>query len=174
MPANVINLQRTYAVVVRDSADLFLFLSLARAASGDVYVNILHNQQGLGWERWKPHSSYHASGQHHQKSFGRKGLVYRRQKPDANFRGTENVVTMGIVRDEARRLNTPCEMTDFQEAFEIPVDQLKPEGRTHISVDLTEPNGKAIISLKAKVIQQYAFKDTVPWILVTLFETGSP
>ena len=58
----------TFAIAVRDGTDLFLILSIRRGPKGDVYVN---------WPRphdpkWKPHASFHASGQHHQKSFDHK------------------------------------------------------------------------------------------------------
>jgi hypothetical protein len=67
----------------------------------------------------KPHSSYHASGQHHQKSFGHKAMVRQQQKPDANFRGTVNVVTMGIASDETRAIQMPYQKAAFMEMFEI-------------------------------------------------------
>jgi hypothetical protein len=169
MPAITTQALRTYAIAVRDGADLFLFMGLARAPQGDLYVNVLHNRTGAGWEQWKPHFSYHASGQLHHKSFGRKGLIFHRQPPDANFRGTENVAGMGLPADEPRRLNTPCVVTDFDEVFEIPVSELRTEGRTHIEIDFIEPftvpNGKAILPLEARIIRQDIFKDTVPWVL---------
>jgi hypothetical protein len=62
MQSTLLNVRSAYAVAVRDGADLFLFVALARDPLGDVYVNILHQQQGPGWERWKPHTSYHAFG----------------------------------------------------------------------------------------------------------------
>jgi hypothetical protein len=159
---------RNYAVAVRDGVDLFLFLTITRSMSGDVYVNILHNRQGPTWDRWKPHASYHASGQHHQKSFGHKALVFHHQRPDVTFRDTENVVTMDLPVDEPRRLKRPCQTADFDELFEITVGKLTPN--TRISVDVTEPNGRAIITPGARIIWQNAFKDTVPWVVVTVFQ----
>jgi hypothetical protein len=159
--------QRDYAIAVRYGVELFLFLSVARSSQGDVYVNILHNQHGDDWEYWKPHASYHASGQHHQTSFGHKALVSSRQPPDANFSDAQNIVTMPIRVDEPRRLNTPCQAADFHEVCEIQISELGKD--TLIAVDITEPNGKAIITPGAKIIRQTAFTDAVPWILVTLF-----
>jgi hypothetical protein len=164
------NQKRMFAVAVRDGADLFLVLSICRGPQGDVYVNFPRDHE----PDWKPHSSYHASGQHHQKSFGHKALVHHRQKPNANFSGTENVVTTGIALDEPRAINKPCDVADFQEVFEIPLSELRPEQyRTLVSVDMTEPSGQPIITPGATVIRQAVFKDAVPWILVTLFDTGS-
>lgn len=159
---------RMFAVTVRDGADLFLCFSICRCSHGDVYVNFPRDYKPC----WKPHSSYHASGQHHQKSFGHKTLVHHRQKPDANFCGTENVVTTGIASDEPRAINIPCQMTDFYDMFEIPLSDLRSEKyRTFVSVDIAKPNGQPIITPRARVIRQAIFQDAIPWILVTLFDT---
>lgn len=164
------NQKHMFAVAVRDGADVFLVLSICGGPQGDVYVNFPRDHD----PDWKPHSSYHASGQHHQKSFGHKALVYHRQKLNAEFRGTANVVTTGIAANEPRAINKPCDPAEFREVFEIPLCELRPEKyRTNVSVDVTEPNGQPIITPGAKVIRQAVFKDAIPWILVTLFDTNS-
>ncbi len=161
--------KRTIAVVVRDGSDLFLFLTICRSETGDVYVNFPRDDI----PGWKPHSSYHASGQHHQKSFGHKALVRHRQRPDSKFTGSENVVTTGICCDEPRALNVPCVAGDFHDVFEVPCGELRPERyRTLLAIDIAEPNGQPVITPGAKVIRQAVYQDTIPWILVTLFDTG--
>jgi hypothetical protein len=160
------NQKPTYAVAVRDSADLFLLLTVVRNTQGDVYVNFPRDND----PNWKPHTSYHASGQHHHKSFGHKALVRHRQRPDANFAGTENVVTIGIASDEPRAINTPCRIADFETVLEIPVSDLRPEMyRTMLSVDITDTNGSPIITPGATIIRQQVVRDAVPWLVVTLF-----
>jgi hypothetical protein len=109
----------TYAVVVSDGAERFIFLSFARSANGDVHVNIFHNQQDLDWKNWKPHASYHASCNHHQKSFNRSALVSQRQEADTGFANIENIVTMLIPVDEPRRLNNLGNIAEFDYCFEI-------------------------------------------------------
>ena len=162
------NQKREYAVAVRNGENLFLFLSICRAPQGDVYVN---------WPRryepdWNPHSSYHASGQYHHKSFGHKALVRHRPKPDANLPDTENVVTTGIASDEPSAVNTPCRPESFEDVFEIPLSDLRPEKyRTFVSVDISDRDGEPIITPGATVIRQAVFRDSVPWICVTLFDT---
>jgi hypothetical protein len=84
------------------------------------------------------------------------------------------MVTMGIAPGEARRLNTPCDVTDFQGVLEIPVNEITPGDRTHIAIDLTDANGTAIITPGSRIIRQTTFKDAFPWLLVTMFETGEP
>lgn len=159
--------KKLYAISVRDGDDLFLVLTIRRSPQGDVYVNFPRDQI----RNWKPHSSYHASGQCHQKSFNHKALVRRRQKPRADFRGAENVVTIGIACDEPRAIGAPCRKADFHEVLEIPVSILRPERyRTMISVDITEADGAPVITPGAQVIRQGIFRDAVPWIQVTLFD----
>jgi hypothetical protein len=62
-------------------------------------------------------------------------------------------------------------MTEFYSVFEIHASDLTKN--TEISVDVTEPNGDAMIPPGAKIIRQCAFKDAIPWILVTVFERKS-
>jgi hypothetical protein len=58
--------------------------------------------------------------------------------------------------------------------FEIPICDLSTDTyRTMISVDITEPNGQPTTTQGSTVVRQAVFKDAVPWILVTLFDTGS-
>jgi hypothetical protein len=81
-------------------------------------------------------------------------------------------VTTGIAHDEPRAINAPCDGAAFEMVFEIPVCALRAEKcRTHISVDITEQNGKAIITPGAKIVRQDVYQDAVPSILITLFET---
>lgn len=163
------NPKRMIAVAVRDGAELFLVLSICRSPQSDVYVNFPRDHI----PDWKPHSSYHASGQHHQKSFDHKALVDHRQKPNSNFSGTENIVTTGIASDEPRAINKHCNAGDFQKVFEIPLTELSPEKyRTFISVDVTDTNSLPLITPGATVIRQDVFQDVIPWIQVTLFETA--
>jgi hypothetical protein len=153
---------------VRDESDLFLILTIVRSKSGDVYVNFLRDDPST----WKPHTSYHASGQHHHKSFNKKLLLVYEQKPDTNFKGTINVVQTGIASDEPRAINIPCIPSEFHEIVEISLSDLKSEKyRTHLSVNLTEVGGAPIITPGAKIFRQAIFKDRMPQILVTLFET---
>lgn len=158
--------ERVYAVTVRDGADLFLLFDIRRKPAGDVYVNNPRDDP-----RWKAHTSYHASGQTHHKSFGHKAVVRHLQKPGANFVGTENVVTQGIASDEART-NTPVRAADYDDVFEIQIADLRPEMyRTALSVDLTDGEAKPTITVGARVLRQRVFADAVPLIVVTLFET---
>lgn len=151
------------AVAVRDS-DLFLLATVVRCQSSDVYVN---------WPRdhepdWKPHTSYHASGQHHHKSFGTALDVQKKQKPDVNFKGTKAVVSFGVAMGDHKAVNAPCDSGAFSSVFEIPVALVRPERySTSVYVDLVEPGVEPTLFPRATILKQETYKDAVPWIVLT-------
>jgi hypothetical protein len=55
----------------------------------------------------------------------------------------------------------------FHGVFEISTNDLA-AANTDISIDVAEPNAGAIIRPGAKIIRQIKFKDTIPWLLVTV------
>ena len=75
---------------------------------------------------------------------------------------------MSFPADEPRRLNKPCDPAKFHSVFEISTNDLA-AANADISIDVAEPNEGAIIRPGAKIIRQIEFKDTIPWLLVTVF-----
>lgn len=66
-------------------------------------------------------------------------------------------------------------MIDFDDLFEIPQSELRPEKyRNALAVDLVEPNRVPDIVQEKRIVRQAVFKDSVPWIVATLFETWAP
>ena len=162
------NTRKMYAVAVRDGHELFLFCRVNRSVTGDVYVVPPRPDPN-----WNPHVSYHASGQYHVKNSAQPYHVSHWQKPDATFLGTHNMGTMGIASHEIRITNAPCKVEDYTEVFEIPIGELSPEiHRTFVSLDLMEPSGEPIITPGGKILRQTIFQDSIPWIVVTLFDTS--
>ena len=95
-----------------------------------------------------------------------------RQKPDRTFRGIQNIVTTGLSSDEPRKINAPYDTDEFDNLFEIPITDIRPEKyRTSMSFDLAEKGGGPSILPGAKILHQFKIVDREPWILVTLFET---
>jgi hypothetical protein len=159
-----------------DSLEAFVRREAVRDSQTDIYVN---------WSRemvdpnWKPHSSWHASGQYHQKSFNHKILpIQRRQKPQGNFHGTENLVTTEARLASVRALNLPCSPADFAGVVEIPSSELPPESQFILSIDLTASTSASLVPTSVcpwyRIVQQNLIQDALPWIAVTLFETGAP
>jgi hypothetical protein len=162
---------KNLAVAVRDGADLFVVITINRGPEGDVYVN---------WPRdhipgWNPHTSYHASGQHHHKSFNQKLVVFHEQKPDANFRGAKRISGTPVNTTDPRKVNHPCDPEKLDGVVEIPLSDLRPEMYRHVvTVDFVQPNHVANIVQEKRMVRQTIFRDSDPWIVVTLFETFAP
>ena len=153
----------SYAVAVRDGGDLFVLITIVRDPKGDVHVNSPRPDPN-----WKPHASYHASGQHHAKSFNHQSFVRCRQRPDQNFRGTVALEHLVIGPSDHRAIKWPCQSSDFHDVFEIAQCDLPKAGR--LCVDLAEPGEAPIMPFPgAKMVRHGSFKDRAPWILVTLW-----
>jgi hypothetical protein len=158
---------RLYAVGVDSGGIFWIVLTVRRAAAGDVYVNFPRDPV----LDWKPHASYHASGQQHQKSFGKKFHVDQGAKPDQNFVGPVNMVTIGLAKGEAQALGVRGNPADFNDILSIPETQIRSEKyRTHLSLDLVEIGQPPRLMPGIQLRLQAAYKDAVPWIVVTFYE----
>jgi hypothetical protein len=150
--------ERMIAVAVRDGGDLFLWLRIRRSKEGDIYYMFPTGRTDKEWKKWDPHGSLHKDGRLHHKSFNKKFMPTQHQKPDANFKGTTQLVTRPIASDEPRKFNVVCDPKKFTDLMEIPVGKLSPKKyETNIAVDVTEPGGKAIITFGAEIVDQKEF-----------------
>lgn len=134
---------------------------------GDVYVMFAVNPV-KGMEGWNPHSSYHASGQSHQKSFNRKHVVRHGQKPNLLFSGTTNLMTTIISWDHAKKMNVLCKPELFN--YVIKIDGTDLNNNTYVSIDLADAKGNPIVTPGSHILQSFTVGDDVPVVLVTLFE----
>lgn len=154
------------AIAIRDT-DLFLMATVVRTQASDVYVN---------WPRdhapdWKPHTSYHASGQYHQKTFGTALDIQKKQKPDVNFKGTKCVVSFGVAAGEHKAVNVPCNSSVFNSVFEVPIALVGPKKySTWLYVDLVEPDVEPTLFPGATILKQETYRDAAPWIVLTFLE----
>lgn len=163
-------MERMFAVAIRDGKDLFLWIRIRRAVGGDVYYMLPTGRQEPGWKKWNPHGSLHKDGHFHHKSFNKKIFSKKGEKPDSNFKGPVNMITRPIALDEPRAFGVICAPTEFSEVMEVPVSILSPKKyETCVSVDLTEPDGPPSNNTSdGKILAQHAFKDRIPWILVSV------
>src|SRR5262245_22169013 len=167
-------MERTFAVAVRDRNDLFLWTRLRRAAGTDIYYVLpTGREHDPKWKKWDPHGSWHKDGRVHHKSFDRKIFPTERQKPDAEFKGTYNLITRGISSDEPRLFGVPCDPTEFSEIMEIPAGILSPkypDYETHMSIDVSEPGLQPLLMGGSEnILCQHIFDDAIPHITVTVF-----
>jgi hypothetical protein len=127
---------RMFAITILEEERLRLWLRIRRAASGDIYYLLPNQMAEADWKKWNPHGSWHRSGAYHHKSFNHKSMAQQRQKPDRNFAGTENFITLGIASNEVAFLGT-CERLDFAATMEIPSTLLgRRKYETLLSIDL--------------------------------------
>jgi hypothetical protein len=163
---------RMFAITILEEERLRLWLRIRRAASGDIYYLLPNQRAEADWKKWNPHGSWHRSGAYHHKSFNHKSMAQQRQKPDWDFAGTENFITLGIASDEIAFLGT-CERSDFAATMEIPSTLLgKRKYETLLSIDLAGGEADPIITPGAKILARKAFDDERPIILATFFQTS--
>jgi hypothetical protein len=127
----------------------------------------------VNWPRpylpdFKPHTSQHASGQYHHKSFGHFQSKVHRQRPDINFVGVENLVTFGIDPREPSAVGEICDPLKFTSVFEIAAPLLGEQ--RYVAIDLAAPGGAPIVTTGAHILQRAEYQHAVPWILVTFFQ----
>ena len=146
-----------YAVAEPEGSDAWVTLWVKRAPRGDVYVMM---PTAIG--RWTPHKSYHQSGKHHGKSFGREFLPSVRQPLTSAFKGTENVGSFGADRPE--RGGLVYDPRVFSGAIFAPREILD---RGSILVDLVEPDCEPM-AVYAQIYQRETFRDTIPWLVITI------
>jgi hypothetical protein len=98
-------------------------------------------------------------------------MLMPRPSPDAEFKGTHNLITRGISSDEPRLFGVPCDPTKFSEIMAIPVGILSPKHyETHMSVDLSEPGPQPLLmGGSEKILTQRIFDDAIPHITVTVY-----
>lgn len=162
-----------FAVAVRDSDKLSLFLRIRRNRKGEVFVKLAAGDSEPDWD---PHVSQHESGQFHHKSHDRPFPVHTKQKPGPRFHGTKQLGNFVIDAELARTL-PHCKVQQFSEILEIPIEIIGSRGtdpRTGVSVDLVEPGTTPTEAVpRGGIIDEHVFGNAVPQIVVRLWSCHS-
>jgi len=166
-----VNIDKRYAIAVLDGACLFLFLWVKRSEAGEFFA-ILPRPHDTSINA---HASYHADGRCHIKSHDMSShnriMCRLKQKPDQNFVGTEHLLDQRIDQAGPRAIGKKCDPNAFSEVFEIPVSELGTKTyNTHVSADLVSGGHRPILVPNARVIRQREFRDSFPFIVLTLYE----
>jgi hypothetical protein len=148
--------EHRYAVAVREGPDLWLTLWVRRSKKGEFFVMVPRNDPG-----WDVHTSYHLDGTRHMKSFGHKSMSQKLQPLTGTFRGTAHLG--GNMGHAPKRVGAICNPADFSGVVEVAAGMLGPR-HGNVVVDLVEPGCEPISW--SNVVQQEAFRDTVPWVVV--------
>jgi hypothetical protein len=155
-----------YAVCLRREKQLFLLLRIIRAPKGDIYVRY----PDPGTKEWAPHTSYHKDGRFHHKDFDAESMGRQLARPDSQFRGTQNPVTLAVGPNQWRNITSGCQQSKFDQVFEVPHAELPLETSwTHLSIDIIDASEKPVLIPGARILRQGFFKDARPWIALTLF-----
>jgi hypothetical protein len=164
-----------FAIAVRDDEGLWLVMSLRRDRKGNVHAFWPTGAQAE--KGYNPHVSHHASGWTHFKTFDKPLLPpEKRQKPDASFSGTEQVVTTPICLQTlrgTRAFKRPCRVEKYPGGvFEIAASEISPTppGRTAVAIDLVSPGAPPLIYPLTAALRRHIFTDAIPHISVTLWD----
>lgn len=86
-------MKRYGIIVLHPDGTRRLFGRVTRSDAGDIYVNweVVEPQSKPGRAPWRPHASYHASGQLHSKSHNRISIKKTRPVPNSTFTGVEPI-----------------------------------------------------------------------------------
>jgi hypothetical protein len=98
-------------------------------------------------------------------------MPQKKQRPDQDFVGSENLLEQRIDQQGPRAIGQECDPSGFDEIFEIPVAELGTgELITHVSVDLVSQGHGPNLVPNARVIRQKEYRDVFPFIVITLYE----
>src|SRR5262249_11482431 len=103
----------TYAIAIRDDADLWLALWIQRSSKSDIFMF-----QPTTDGNWNPQSSLHKDGTFHMKSHDKVMLEPRRKQRPSAVKGTEHLGAYGGVGPKA--VGAVCDPADFTGIIEAP------------------------------------------------------
>lgn len=153
-----------YAVAVEDEAGLWLTLWVKRSRKPEYFVMIPRSNR-----KWDPHASWHFDGRFHHKTYDHRMASQKRQRPDASFKDSENMILTPVTAD-AQTVGAVCDLSRFDGVLVVPASRLG-AGQHLVSVDLVQPGHRAVPQFCNRLVEQRVFKESVPWVVVTLWES---
>lgn len=155
-----------YAVAVREGADLWLTLWVRRSPKGEFFVFVPRTDN----RAWDAHASYHLKGTFHSKSFRHKARLPKKQPLTSAFHGTEQMGRFAGYFPKSIRV--ACDPSAFSRVVEVAPGVLECD-RGCVTVDLVEPGCEPIPEI-SPIVQREVFRDTVPWIVITIERNLAP
>jgi len=162
-------MKRYGIVILRPDGTRRLFGRVTRSDAGDIYVNweVVEPQRKPGAAPWRPHASYHASGELHSKSHNRISLKKKRPVPKAVFTGAEPIEATNA--DRALSDTLPYVAEQFDDVLEIDSILISGSPSQAVTVDAVAPGQLPVrLTGQDRVLKEKTFKDAVPWIVVSL------
>lgn len=153
--------EQRHAIAIEDGADLRLGLVIRRSQKDEIFILIPRGGE------WDPHSSYHADGTHHHKSYGQvfKSNLPKRQPLGPTFKGTEHLGSIYGFGTAA----PICHRDNFTSVTAIPSSILSGT-RGSINIDLVEPgiSPNPIHRDGKQIFLEKAYRDGSPWIVIAV------
>lgn len=150
-----------YAIAIEDNGKLWLTLWVKHSPKGEYFICY---PRGRGTSN--PHASYHRDGRYHQKSYGVKSLIQRRQ-PLATFKGTEH---LGMFAGHGAGMAV-CDPVAFTSVLRVPSGTLTGM-RGCVLVDLVEPGQSPAAHHRdvpgLKIVAEETYRDCSPWVVVAI------
>ena len=149
-------------------------LAKIEGVGSDIYFLPTHDEELAKLDDgtlWNPHSSFHASGQHHLKTYNT--MIFapqRRQRPNDQFRGTEPLFDLSVRAADWSRAPSVDPSWQAAELFTIPEALLSEYQFYTVSAHLTEPGvDPTAIPYRAAFIADHRFAARAPWIHVSIW-----
>jgi hypothetical protein len=153
--------EQRHAIAIEDGDDLRLGLVIRRSKRGEIFILIPRGSE------WDPHSSYHADGTYHHKSYGQvfKSNLPKRQPLGPSFKGTEHLGSIYGFGTAA----PICHRDNFTSVTAIPSSILSGT-RGCINIDLVEPeiSPNSIHRDGKQIVLETTYRDGSPWIVIAV------
>ena len=167
-----------YAIVAKHSNKLQLLATIRRKGT-DIYLLFPHDRNGSRLDdgtEWNPHVSYHASGQHHVKTYNQFIVSPdQRQPPDAAFAGSEPYFDLGLGQGDWARRPEVSDPTRYAEFFTISADELNSADYYLLSLHIIARDGApSHRPYCASPVAEHIFRGLSPWIHTSLWRMQLP
>jgi hypothetical protein len=150
-----------YAVAIEDGPGLRLTLWIRRNLKGECFVMYPRDPES------DPHSSYHANGSYHHKSYGAKTNLRQRQPLD-QFTGAEH---LGMFAGHGTDMAPICDPTQFTSVLTVLAGILEPLHGC-VLVDLVEPGVLPHAHHREnpglRIVCEATYRVVEPWVAIAV------
>jgi hypothetical protein len=160
-----------FAAVVREGPNRWLAGWVKRSSKPEYFAMIPGNDR-----KRAAHWSYHRDGSLWTGSWKFRTKIGSRQPLSGLFRGTEMMAGDVVTLRAIRAVGAVYDPEEFDDVLMIPARKLASTRRQYLlAVNLVEPGRHPRRpSAKSRVVARRTFKETAPWIVITLWESPIP
>jgi hypothetical protein len=152
-----------YAVAVEDGHNLWLTLWVKCSHKSEFFVFMPRSNREWDHRNWDAHTSYHARGELHMKSYGEKVVERKNQPLTGKFQGAVDLGT--YAGHGPKGVGAICDPKAFSGVAIVGSGVLGPRNGV-VKVDLTEPCYDEMVCPEIHFVSRYVFCDTVPRVVI--------